>query len=315
MDFETAVSIRPVLLAEGAVIERIHRLPEPVLDPLLLNTPLIYDPKGKAVMGGIYRGYADIGRVFGLPMILLTPTWRANPVRLARSGFDDARRVNTDCVHFVSDIRDGYGGAAADLFVGGLIGCVGDAYRPEEALGTNEAAVFHREQIDALAGAGVDFLLASTLPAVSEAMGIARAMGHCGLPYVLGFVVRGEARLLDGTPLARAMTMIDEGVQRAPLFYMINCVHPKVVGEVFSKAERQGQTIRGRMIGLQANTSSKSPEELDELDELDTEEPNAFADSMLQVHHRLGIKILGGCCGTDDRHIRCIAERVSAVRP
>jgi S-methylmethionine-dependent homocysteine/selenocysteine methylase len=312
MNFEAAVKERPVILAEGSVIERIRRFSDVVLDPLLLNTPLVYDPAGQEVMKRIFRSYADVGREFDLPMILLAPTWRASSERLSQSGFDDVRRVNGDCVRFVCDIRDWYGDTGL-FFVGGIVGCAGDAYRAEEALGADEAVAFHKAQTAALAGAGVDFMLASTIPSVSEAMGIARAMAGCGVPYIVSFIVRREGTLLDGTPLVRAMDMVDEFADPSPLFYMINCVHPEVMWEALTESERWGGPVRGRVVGLQANTSSRTPEELDGLDELDAEDPSVFADSMLRVHREFGVKILGGCCGTDERHIRCIAERVSSM--
>jgi homocysteine S-methyltransferase len=312
LNFEEAVNTEAVILTEGAVVERLRRQPEVELDPLIANTSLVYDPVGKGFMADIYRGYADISHRFDLSMILLTPTWRANPTRLSRVGFEDIRRVNEDCVRFLLDIRGDYGDHAEKLFIGGLIGCKGDAYRPEEALPTDEAAVFHETQVEALDAAGVDFLIAQSLPALCEATGVAKAMAGCGVPYVLSFVLRSPGVMLDGTPLRRAMMLIDGNVERVPLFYMANCVHPTVLEEALSATETGGGSVRGRLLGLQANTSSKPPEELDGLAELDAEEPVPFADSMVRLYHRFDVRILGGCCGTDNRHIQCIAERVTS---
>jgi homocysteine S-methyltransferase len=63
-----------------------------------------------------------------------------------------------------------------------VIGPRGDASGPEEALTRNEAESCHASQIESLVEGQVDFLFASMLPALSEAQGIAAAMGKSGLP-------------------------------------------------------------------------------------------------------------------------------------
>jgi len=42
--------------------------------------------------------------------------------------------------------------------------------------------------------------------------------------------------------------------------------------------------------------------------------PEVFGTSVALLHRELGLKILGGCCGTDDRHIRALAARLAAGR-
>ncbi|MBU0718037.1 MAG: homocysteine S-methyltransferase family protein, partial [Planctomycetes bacterium] len=280
-------------------------------DPHIAHAGLIYRTDGQAALERLYRSYLDVGRAFDLPMLTFTPTWRANPERLQAAGFTDGDDVNGDAFRFLSAIRDSYGEYASRVMVGGLMGCAGDAYNPAEALSAEDAVLFHRQQVHALADAGVDLLAAATLPVAGEAVGIARAMAECAIPYLLGFVVRPAGTLLDGTPLSDIVSRIDVEVEPAPLGYMINCVHPRVCMEALRHATGQDASLRGRVLGLQANTSAKSPEELDGLAHLDaTESPEEFAEAMLSVHHRFGIKILGGCCGTDDRHIRAIAERI-----
>jgi homocysteine S-methyltransferase len=258
----------------------------------------------------MFRQYLDIGRSHVLPMTVCTPTWRANPDRLRAAGFERNRDVNGDAYRFVADIRATYGPYAEQIHIGGLMGCKGDAYKAAEALSAEEAAEFHRPQVRALAGAGVDFLLAATLPAACEALGMARAMGGGGVPYLLSFVIRPTGTLLDGTPLDEAIARIDSSVDPAPLAYMVNCAHPSVFAQAMHQVASRSADVAKRVVGLQANTSPKSPEELDNLDHREGDDPETFADAMIRVHHEFGIKILGGCCGTDDRHIRCIAARL-----
>ena len=315
MDFRQAIAHYPAILAEGAVIERLRRNPAVKLDRHIVHAGLVYDSLGQTALRQIYRQYLDIGRMAGLPLLTCAPTWRANPARLRQAGFGDQTDVNGDCVRFLASIRAEYGAYAGQAFVGGLMSCQGDAYKPAEALPSDEAAAFHRPQARALTAAGVDFLLAATLPAVSEALGLARAMADCGPPYALSFVLRPSGTLLDGTPLHQAIAMIDSTVNPAPLFYMANCVHPTVFESAFAAAISQSPAVARRVIGLQANTSTKSPEELDKRGSLDGAEPEPFANAMVGLHHWFGTKILGGCCGTDNRHVAAIARRIGQEKP
>ncbi len=294
---EVLASARPIL-AEGSVVERLRRDRSVGLDPHIAHAGFIYEPRAAGALEGLYRGYLEIGRARGLPMVCLTPTWRANPERLRLAGLG-GRDVNGDAVRFLGRIRAGCGGS---VYLGGLTGCYGDAYRPEEGLTAEEAARFHRPQAKALAAAGVDFLLASTLPAAEEAVGIARAMAPLGVPYLLSFIITADGALLDGTPLRAATARIDGAVSPAPAAYMVNCVHTSV----FARAAPPE-----RVMGLQANTSRRSPRELEGLPELETEEPRIFAEGMAELRRRFGLRILGGCCGTDQRHIEALAEALA----
>jgi homocysteine S-methyltransferase len=313
MTFTQILERAPIMLAEGAVIERLRRDRRIELDPHVENAGMIYDAGGRVALERIIRGYLDIGEAAGLPMVVLSPTWRANLERLRAAGFDDGRNVNEDAVRLVTEIRSSYGPYADRVYVGGLMGCKGDAYDPREALVEDDAVEFHRWQVERLRAAGVDFLIASTLPAAPEARGLARAMAESALPYILSVVLRPSGELLDGTPLHELVSRIDSTVSPAPLGHMCNCVHPTVFAEALERQVAFSPDLRTRMIGLQANASARSPEELERLDHVDADKPESFAEAMLRVHERFGMRILGGCCGTDDRHIRCIAQRATSA--
>jgi homocysteine S-methyltransferase len=143
---------------------------------------------------------------------------------------------------------------------------------------------------------------------------MAAAMGGWGIPYLLSFVVRPTGVLLDGTPVHQAVRQIDASVSPRPLCYMLNCVHPTVYARAMESELGADPTLRERVIGLQGNTSCRSPEELDALVFLDTEEPQPFAEAMVELYHRFGARVLGGCCGTDDRHIEWIARGMADMR-
>jgi len=298
-----------MILTEGAVIERLHRDPSIELDPHILNAGLIYDDLGRRALEKIYRQYIAVGLKYNLPILLSAPTWRANPDRIEASRFQLLETINADCVRFLQSIRETYDDDSNSIFISGLMTCRGDAYRAEEALAVQEAADFHKSQAAMLAESKVDFILAATLPAVSEARGIAAAIADLDTPYVISFVISPNGNVLDGTPLHRAIDQIDSTIQHPPFFYLVNCVHPTVFAQGLGREVEMSKSIQNRLLGLQANTSSRSPEKLDGREQLDGSEPEAFAEELLDLHHQFGIKVIGGCCGTDQRHIMAIAEK------
>lgn len=306
MDFIQTIRNNQFILTEGAMIERVRRDPAVVLDPHVAAANLVYTAEGRAALTRLYRQYLDIGKAYDLPIIVFTPTWRASPARLREASLGDVAMVNGDCVRFVKAIRDNYDGYTDRILIGGLMGTLNNAYDPDVALSTKDAVDYHRPQAQALADA--DFLMAATLPAYSEAWGIAQAMAETSVPYIPSFVLRPDGTLLDGMPLHEAVAGIDAAVAPLPFAYMVNCVHPTVYASALARELAQDATLGTRLIGLQANTSAKSPKELLGLDHLETEAPDVFAAAMLDVYRRFGVKILGGCCGTDDRHIAAIAD-------
>jgi len=303
----------PLILGEGAVIERLRRMPGITLHEQVVNSALIYDPEGRLALETICRQYLGIGQRHNLPLFLSTPTWRAGKERIAAAGLA-GRDLNGDNFRFLDDLRRGYGSYADKVLIAGLMSCKGDAYKPEEALAAGEAYEFHRWQADALATAGVDLLLAATLPALSEAVGLARALGDTGLPYLVSFVARREGTLLDGTPLREAIATIDSQASPAPVAYLINCTHASAFRSAISHTENSSPLVRQRVIGLLANTAALSPEELDNSTELVEEEPETFGRDVAALAPEFGMRLLGGCCGTDERHIEQLAERLAIGR-
>ena len=301
----------PIILGEGAVIERLRRNTDFVLDPFIVNSAFIYDKKKRSALETIYRQYLDVGFQYDLPLLLSTPTWRANRKRIAAAGYE-GRDVNGDNFRFLDALRTSYGVYAQKVVICGLLSCHGDAYNPEEALETDVAFEFHSWQAMKLSEAGVDFLLAATLPSYSEATGLASALAATGKPYIISFVIRPEGTLLDGTPLKDAIAAIDNAVIPRPLAYLVNCTHASIFRSAISHEINSSSLVRERVVGLLANTAALNPEELDNSDGLVEEDPEIFGPSVAGLHGEFGMKILGGCCGTDHRHIRHLATQLTS---
>ena len=308
--FPTLLAQAPCILGEGAVIERLRRETDFELDPQVVNSAFIYDDARRAALEAMYRQYLDIGAEFDLPLMLSTPTWRASRERIAAAGHAD-RDVNGDNFRFFHALRGQYGAYAEKVAICGLLSCRGDAYDPAQTLSTDEAQAVHTWQADKLAAAGVDFLLAATLPAMEEALGLAKALASTATPYIISFIARPEGTLLDHTPLKTAVATIDAQVDPAPLAFLINCTHASIFRSALGHETHSSPQVRQRVCGLLANTAALTPEELDNSDELVEEAPEAFGRSVADLKNELGMKLLGGCCGTDHRHIRQLAMQLA----
>ncbi len=304
--FETAVMNEDVILTEGSVIERLHRRGTR-LDEHLLAASLVLEEAGRSILREIYRSYIDVAAETGLPIMILAPTWKAGAGPCGRVGLD-MEMLNSACVGFVREIASEYPPLEGRIFIGGLVGSRGDAYRPDEALPRGEARRYHAPQIEVLRDSGVDFVMASTLPSVEEASGIAMAAGDADAPFVMSYVPRSDGRVLDGTFLGEAVERIDGLGCDPPLFHMANCIHPANFARAMGRDENAPLVSSGRLIGLQANASMLDPDELDGREELDADDPVRWAGAMAALRAEFGIKVLGGCCGTDEPYIRRLAQ-------
>ena len=310
LPFHSFLDEFPTILGEGAVIERLHRETDFELNPHVVNSAFIYDEPKRTVLETIFRQYLDIGRQYDLPLILSTPTWRASRERIIEAGYGH-KDVNRDNYDFLNALRNRYGNSANKVALCGLMSCRGDAYDPKQALSASEAQSFHTWQAQKLSQTGVDFLLAATLPALSEATGLAAAQAATGKPYIISFIARSEGTLLDGTPLKAAIETIDAEIRPKPLAFMINCTHASIFKAALLHADNSSAQVRNRICGLLANTAALTPEELDDSELLISEAPEIFGQSVARLKMDLGVKVLGGCCGTDDRHIGQLAKQLA----
>jgi len=299
MDFVTTLQKYPLMLTEAAISERLRRRDDVTLHPTLFNTPLIYDEHGRHCLCEIYGQYREIAREAGLPLLLCAPTWRVDRERTAAAGFDAS--LNRDAVGFMLALRDRWQDRQSPIFVGGLIGPKNDCYSPAQALSHDEAEQYHDWQIRELAAAGVDVVIGQTFPAVSEALGVARACAKAGVAHLISFVINRHGRVLDGALLAEAIAYIDRETAHGPAGYMVNCVHPS-----FLLSSQQPAHLFTRLVGIQANSSSLDHDQLDGAAELKQDDLREWGTQMLTLHREHGMKILGGCCGTDDTYLRYI---------
>jgi homocysteine S-methyltransferase len=265
--------------------------------------PLLESAEGRAVLAGYFDAYADIATTAGAGLLLECPTWRANPDWGARLGYGPAElaRVNAAAITFLAGLRDRYAADVDPILVGGTVGPKGDGYVVGERLEPAAAAAYHRPQLEAFAAAGADLATAYTLTDVGEAIGVVLAARSVGLPVAISFTVETDGRLPSGTTVAAAVDQVDAAA--APDYFLLNCAHPDHLARGLQGPGRW----RERIIGVRSNASTRSHAELDEAAELDEGDPVALAAAHAGLRATLpGLTILGGCCGTDHRHVRAL---------
>lgn len=305
MDFETCFNTSSEILMEGALGERLKRESNIKFDDNVAMAGLIYNANSRQAMQNIFEGYVKIAQKYNLPFIATTPTRRANKDRVMQSDFNE--KIIEDNVQFLRQMKNN---TSIDMFVGGLMGCKGDAYKATDILSIEEAYEFHSWQANLFKNSGVDFLYAGIMPALSEAIGMAKAMEATGLPYIISFMIRNNGKLIDGTTINNAILNIDNSTLQKPIGYMTNCVHPTVLRKSLSFSFNKTKLVKERFCGIQANTSLLSPEELDNCCELKSSDSVSLACDMIELKQYFTPKIFGGCCGTDNTHIEEIAKRL-----
>ena len=308
MDFQSCYNNSSFILMEGALGERLKREYDIPFDQVIALAGHIYNERSKQALKELFLQYIKISQYYKLPIMLTTPTRRANRERVEQSKYNE--RIIYDNVSFLREIKQGF---PSDVYIGGLMGCKGDAYKATDVLSEKEAFEFHSWQSSLFAEAKVDFLYAGIMPALSEAIGMARAMETTSQPYIISFMIRNDGKLIDGTTIHEAIRAIDNATNRNPLCYMTNCVHPKVVSEALSQSYNKTAIVERRFNGIQANTSILSPEELDSCYDLKTSNATSLANDMIKLYKDFNLKIFGGCCGTDDTHINEIAQKLNQM--
>lgn len=272
--------------------------------PQFAAFPLVETDEGRAALRRYYLPFLELARDRGLPLVLSTPTWRANPDWGTLLGYDAEAlaAVNRAAVAFIEELRDAVPGA--HVVIDGCIGPRSDGYAPTLIMDARDAHAYHAFQIGTLAEAGCEQVTALTLTYPDEAIGIVRAATAAGVPVVIGFTVETDGRLPSGDSIGDAIAAVDGATSGAASGYVINCAHPTHFADALPEGD-----ARGRIIGIRANASTLSHAELDEAEELDAGDPVDLAARYVALRGQLpGLEVVGGCCGTDIRHVTAIAD-------
>lgn len=271
---------------------------------------LLDDDTGRAALRAYFEPYLALAAEQDAGILIDTATWRANPDWAAQLGYDAERldAANRAAVAFARELEAGLPEGVPSV-VNGAIGPRGDGYVVGDLMTEQEAADYHAPQLAAFAAAGADMASAVTMTYAEEAIGVVRAAGEAGLPVAISFTVETDGRLPSGQPLAEAIAQVDAATEGAAEYFMVNCAHPTHFEHVLAD---EG-AWRERILGIRANASRMSHAELDEAEELDDGDPAELGAQYRALGELLPrLSVVGGCCGTDHRHV---GEVAAALRP
>jgi homocysteine S-methyltransferase len=260
---------------------------------------LLRDEAGTDELRRYYAPYLELAREADVGFVLESPTWRASPRWAAELGVSEPEldELNRKAIALMEELR---GEAAGTVVISGCIGPHDDGYNPTTKLAAAEARAYHATQIATLAETAADMVTAMTITYAEEAIGLALAARDAGIPVAISFTLETDGRLPSGQGLGEAIAEVDEATDAAPAYYMINCAHPTH----FEGVLEPGAAWRERIGALRANASTKSHAELDEAEELDEGDPVDLGTRYAALRDRLPkLTVLGGCCGTDHRHV------------
>ncbi len=268
---------------------------------------LLDDELGRERLKQYYVPYLEIcAEIPGAGFVLETPTWRANPDWANLLGVDTTRlrEVNVEAAQLMQSMRNRWAQRlSGPIVVSGIIGPRGDGYVATAPGSVEDAATYHALQAEALEKGGVDMLSAVTMTTSAEALGVALAAQRVGLPVSISFTVETDGRLPNGEHLGDAIERVDASA--TPAYFSINCAHPSHFAQTLEVAGPWANRIRG----VRANASTKSHAELDDSTELDIGDPSDLAQRYRGLRGALpNLNVLGGCCGTDWRHLRAVRD-------
>jgi S-methylmethionine-dependent homocysteine/selenocysteine methylase len=260
--------------------------------------------EGEAALRRYYESYAAIAERRNTGLIIESATWRASADWGAKLGYTPQalEAANRRAVQLLEEVRSAHKGIR--FVIAGCVGPRGDGYVPRNEMSESQAERYHAGQIRTFADTAADMVTVMTMNYVQEAIGIARAAEQHKMPVAISFTVETDGNLPTGQTLRSAIEQVDQVTSAYPSYYMINCAHPSHFAHVLPEDE----PWVARIMGLRANASRQSHAQLNEAAELDEGNPAELGQDYARFKRRLPqLKVMGGCCGTDHRHIEQIA--------
>ena len=267
--------------------------------------PLLKTAEGRRALDDYFDAYVAVAARHGTGLVLESATWRANPDWGDLLGYDSAAidAVNRDAIAQLRSVQDRHRDAGVTIVVSGCVGPRGDGYVVQDAMTAEEAADYHGPQVRSFAAAEAELVTAITMTSAAEGTGIVLAARDAGIPVVISFTVETDGRLPSGESLSAAIATTDEATGGYASYFMINCAHPTH----FAATIEEPDPAFRRITGIRANASRMSHAELDEAEELDDGDPADLAARYAALARVLPeLTVMGGCCGTDARHVDAI---------
>jgi S-methylmethionine-dependent homocysteine/selenocysteine methylase len=310
-DFPPRLENNFYLTEGGAETEIMYKwgfeLPEFAMFPLLDN------PEADEVIRNMYRRYLDVAAEHGTGLLLNGHDYRASPDWGAKLGYspDGLRQMQHRVIDFLDQMRNEYADRISDVYIAACIGPRGDAYGSGGEITADEAEDYHSVQLHNLDGTAADMAVAATFNNIPEAIGVIRAAVGVGMPLGVSLTLTPEGRLRSGPTLREAVETVDEATDGSAAWFGTNCAHPLE----FEPALADDGPWLDRLRYVRPNAAKMDKIALCSLGHLEDGDPAELGGQMGEVAKRFPrADILGGCCGTDERHLAEIAKNVNAAR-
>ncbi|MEX0327701.1 MAG: homocysteine S-methyltransferase family protein [Ruegeria sp.] len=282
--------------------------------PLFAAFVLLDTEEGRAALVRYYERHIAVARDHRLGFVLESPTWRSSRDWGRKLGYGpgDLDRVNAEAIYLMRTLRNRHADTVSPLVISGCVGPRGDGYVPGEIMTAHAARDYHAPQVAAMAGAGADMITAITMNNTPEATGIVLAAKAQSIPVVIAFTVETDGKLATGQALSDAIREVDGASDGYSSHFMVNCAHPDHFKHVLGKDD---DWVR-RIGGVRANASRMSHAELDESEVLDDGNPTELGEDYRTLMGLLpNLRVMGGCCGTDHRHIDAMGRACKHAHP
>lgn len=277
--------------------------------PGFASYPLLLNPEQKILLREYYSRLVDLAAEQNVGVILDSVTWAANRERGAKLGYsaDDLRRFNIEAIELILDVRSEKGDLPTVLC--GQVGPRGDGYKLSKLMTMSEAEDYHSEQIEVNSATEADFVAGFTIGYAEEATGIVRAAQRHDIPVAVAFTVETDGRLPSGMTVREAIETVDANTNKGALYFLINCAHPEHFANILD-----GDSWVHRLHGVVVNASRCSHAELEVADALDAGDPEELGRQVGELRKRFPhFNIVGGCCGSDFRHMHHIIGAAKVV--
>jgi len=253
----------------------------------------------------IHRKYLHAGAD-----IIETNSFGSTPVVLAEYGLgEEARRISRVAAELARKAADGFSSAGKPRFVAGSMGPTTRAISVTGGITFEQLRNNYFEQASGLMEGGADILLLETcqdtrnikagLLAIQE---LARGLGQ-PIPLMVSVTIEAMGTMLAGQGIEALWASLDH-VDLISLG--LNCATGP---EFMTDHVRTLQGLTNRAVSCYPNAGLPNEEGLYQ------ETPTSLADQLERFIDRGWLNIVGGCCGTTEKHIRTIAEMASGKKP
>jgi homocysteine S-methyltransferase len=240
----------------------------------------------------IHKEYIEAGAD-----IITTNTFRTNPYTITKAGLLKSDRDMPQALTKIACNLAKQAKGDKKVVIGGSVAPIEDCFSPQLYPGEEIAQKDHYAHIKNLKQSGVDFILAETMLSIKEVLIVLSQAKRLKIDCMVSFALQENGNILNGDNLIEALNTVSE---YNPLAFLINCTTLDIIEKVIDSLLANAKIPIGVYPNFGPPVKGKFAKYLT---------PEKFAEALFRLGKK-GVKILGGCCGTQPQHIKALANRV-----